>query len=111
MQMNIGNWGIFNEHKETVLIVRGDAFGNNQRDVIIEDLECMLQPQRGAFSLSDGVGIDQTEMLAVLGEPNKLIAKGDVLIREDNSEFRVENILHIKNTDVMQLALKSIGVA
>lgn len=109
--MNISSWHLYNEHKETVVIVRGDAFENNQRDVVVADLECMLQPQRGTLTHSGGVGIAQSEMLAVLGEPNGLIKKGDILIQDDASEFRVENVLHIKGTDVMELELKSIGVA
>lgn len=111
MRMNIETWNIFNEHKESVVIVRGDAFENNQRDVVVESLECMVQPQRGGLTHSGGVGIDQSEMLAILGEPNLLIKKGDTLIRDDSSEFRVDDILHIKGTDVMELELKSTKVA
>lgn len=115
MQMDIKSWDLFNEHKETVVIVRGDAFENNKRDVVVESLECMVQPlsftDRRALTQSGGVGINQSEMLAVLGEPNGLIKKGDILIQDDDSEYQVVDIFKLKNSDVMQLLLKSIGVA
>ena len=116
MQMDVGTWDLFIEHAESVSIVRGDAFNNNKRDVIVESIKCVLQPltpidrQRNALNTHGRVGIDQTEMMGILAEPNELIKKGHILISDD-SEFRVEDVFHIKNTDVMQLALKSIGVA
>ena len=104
------------QHKETVTIVREDAYERSKRETVAEDVVCMIQPltsgvvQRDATELRAGVAVQQTERIALLSKPNPDIAKGDFLVRSDSSEFRILDVLHVKGSPVMRLYLRGQGV-
>ena len=105
-----------NQHKETVTIVREDAYERSKRETVAEDVICMIQPltsgivQRDATELRAGVAIQQSERVALLSKPDTRIEKGDVLVRSDSSEFRILDVLHVKGSPVMRLYLRGQGV-
>ena len=104
------------QHKETVTIVREDAYERSKRETVAKDVVCMIQPvtsgivQRDATELRAGVAVQQTERIALLSTPNPDIAKGDFLVRSDSSEFRILDVLHVKGSPVMRLYLRGQGV-
>ena len=104
------------QHRETVTIVREDAYERSKRETVAEDVICMIQPltsgivQRDATELRSGVAVQQTERIALLSKPNPDIAKGDFLVRSDSSEFRILDVLHVKGSPVMRLYLRGQGV-
>ena len=104
------------EHRETVTIVREDAYERSKRETVAEDIVCMIQPltsgipQRDATQLQSGVAVQQTEAIALLSKPNPSIAKGDFLMRSDESEFRIIDVLGVKGSPVMRLYLRGQGV-
>lgn len=104
------------QHKETVTVIREAAHERNQRDTVAEDVVCMLAPEsdgrsrQDAVRVSAGVPIGQSDWTALLETPNPAIAKGDFLIRSDGTAFRVENVISMTGTAVMQLQLKAQGV-
>ena len=104
------------QHKETVTIVREDAYERSKRETVAKDVICMIQPvtsgivQRDATELRSGVAVQQTERIALLSKPNPDIAKGDFLVRSDSSEFRILDVLHVKGSPVMRLYLRGQGV-
>ena len=55
------------QHKETVTIVREDAYERSKRETVAKDVVCMIQPvtsgivQRDATELRAGVAIQQSE--------------------------------------------------
>ena len=105
------------QHRETVTVVRKSAYENGEETTVAEDVVCMIQPltstfqQRDALRLNSGVGIDQTELTALLSSPNPLIQKRDWVRRSDGSELYVQNILHVKGSPVMRLYLLAQGVS
>ena len=104
------------EHRETVSIVRKSAFESADQTTVAEDVTCMIQPltsgipQRDATQLQSGVAVQQTEAIALLSKPNLDIAKGDFLMRSDESEFRIVDVLGVKGSPVMRLYLRGQGV-
>ena len=104
------------QHRETVTIVREDAYERSKRETVAEDVICMIQPltsgivQRDATELRAGVAIQQSERVALLSKPNPDIAKGDFLVRSDSSEFRILDISQLKGSPVMRLYLQAQGV-
>ena len=104
------------QHRETVSIVRKSAFESAEETTVAEEVVCMIQPltsgipQREATQLREGVPIQQSERVALLSKPDTRIKKGDFLIRSDSSEFRVIDILHVKNGVTMRLYLRGQGV-
>lgn len=104
------------QHKETVTIVRKSAYESSDAETIAEDVVCMLAPEtdaarrRDSVRLTSGVPIGQSDWTALLEKPNPDIAKGDFLKRSDETEFRVENVLWMQGSPVMQLQLKQQGV-
>lgn len=104
------------QHRETVTIVREDAYERSTRETVAEDVVCMIQPltsgipQRDATQLRSGVPVQQTEAIALLSKPNTSIKKGDFLVRSDSSQFRVIDVLRVKGSAVMRLYLRSQGV-
>ena len=104
-----------NQHKETVTIVREDAYERSTHETVAEDVVCMIQPmtsgipQREATQLRSGVPVQQTEAIALLSKPNPDIAKGDFLVRSDSSRFRVLDVLQVKGSSVMRLYLRNQG--
>ena len=104
------------QHRETVTIVREDAYERSKRETVAEDVICMIQPltsgivQRDATELRSGVAVQQSERVALLSKPNPDIAKGDFLVRSDSSEFRILDISQLKGSPVMRLYLQAQGV-
>lgn len=104
------------QHKETVTVVRGDAYERNKRETIAEEVVCMLNPEtdgrvrQDAVRVAANVPIEQSNWTALLEKPNPDIAKGDFLRKSDGTEFRVENVLTLQGSPVMQLQLKTQGV-
>lgn len=104
------------QHRETVTIVRADAYERSKRETVAGDVVCMIQPltsgipQRDATQLQSGVAVQQTEAIALLSKPNPNIAKGDFLVRSDSSQFRIVDVLQMKGSAVMRLYLRSQGV-
>ena len=104
------------QHKETVSIVRKSAFESADQTTVAEGVTCMIQPltsgipQREATQLREGVPVAQTEMIALLSKPNPNIAKGDFLVRSDENEFRIVDVLGVKGSPVMRLYLRGQGV-
>ena len=104
------------QHRETVTIVREDAYERSKRETVAEDVICMIQPltsgivQRDATELRAGVAIQQSERVALLSKPNPDIAKGDFLVRSDSSEFRILDISQLKGSPVMRLYLQAQGI-
>lgn len=84
--------------------------------MIAEDVVCMLAPEtdagprRDSVRVVSGVPIGQSEWTALLEKPNPDITKGDFLKQSDGTEFRVEGVLWMKGSPVMQLQLKAQGV-
>ena len=103
-------------HRERVTIVRRSAYEATDETTVAEDVVCMIQPltsgipQREATQLRSNVAVQQTEAIALLSKPNPDIAKGDVLVRSDASEFRVVDVLRVKGSPVQRLYLRSQGV-
>ena len=97
-------------------IVRKSAFESTDQTTVAEDVVCMIQPvvsslvERDATRLREGVPVAQTEMIALLSKPNPNIAKGDFLMRSDESEFRILDVLGVKGSSVQRLYLRSQGV-
>ena len=104
------------QHRETVTIVREDAYERSKRETVAEDVVCMINPvtsgipQRDATQLRSGVAVQQTELIALLSKPNTSIKKGDFLVHSDSSEFRIVDVLQVKGSAVMRLYLRGQGV-
>lgn len=104
------------EHKEVVTILRRSAYERDGGETVAEDVVCMLAPQtdgrarQDAVRVSAGVPVAQSDWTALLEKPNPDIAKGDFLYSSDGREFRVENVLWMRGSPVMQLQLKAQGV-
>ena len=104
------------QHRETVTVVRKSATGNGEETMVADDIVCMINPvtsgipQRDATQLRAGVGVQQTEAVALLSKPNPNIAKGDFLVRSDSSELRIVDVLRVKGSSVMRLYLRGQGV-
>ena len=97
-------------------IVRKSAFESADQTTVAEGVTCMIQPltsgipQRDATQLQSGVAVQQTEAIALLSKPNPNITKGDFLMRSDESQFRIVDVLGIKGSPVMRLYLRGQGV-
>ena len=104
------------QHRETVTVVRKSATENGEETMVADDIVCMINPitsgipQRDATQLRAGVGVQQTELIALLSKPNTGIKKGDFLVRSDSSELRIVDVLRVKGSPVMRLYLRGQGV-
>ena len=111
-----------NQHKQRVTVERPDAFDRNRRTGVATELVCMLSPQtdgrarQDAVDVTAGVAIGELNWMALLEAPllqsdgTPVIEKGDFLIRSDGQEFRIERVLWMSGSSVMQLQLKAQGV-
>ena len=83
---------------------------------VAENVVCMLAPEtdgrarQDALRVASGVSVGQSNWSALLEKPNPDIVKGDFLKRLDGTEFRVENVLWMQGSPIMQLHLKAQGV-
>ena len=113
-----------NQHKSVVSVKRPDAFERNVFTPVAaaQNIVCMLSPEtdgrarQDAVDVTAGVGIGELNWMALLEAPllrsdgTPVIEKGDMLIRSDGQEFRIERVLWMEGSPVMQLQLKSQGV-
>ena len=105
-----------NQHKEVVTIIRRSATERDGSEVVVPELNCLLTPatdgraRQDAVQLGSGVPVGQSNWTALLEVPNPDIVKGDFLKRLDGTEFRVENVLWMQGSPIMQLQLKAQGV-
>lgn len=104
------------QHKQTVTVLRKSAYESSDVETIAEGVVCMLAPEtdsvrrRESVRVVSGVPISQSDWTALLEKPNPNIAKGDFLKRSDGTEFRVEGVISMQGSPVMQLQLKMQGV-
>ena len=89
--------------KETVTVVRQDAFDRSNQMTIATDVVCMIAPERDLIRLSGGVPIGGTGWEALLEKPNDEINDGDILRRADNSELTVHRVRPLGDTMLLEL--------
>lgn len=105
-----------NQHKERVTVIRRSAIEREGQKPIAENVVCMLAPEtdgrarQDALRVASGVPIEESHWTALLEVPNPEIVKGDFLCKSDGTEFRVENVLWMQGSPIMQLHLKAQGV-
>ena len=93
--------------KETVTIVRQDAFNRNTR-IDIATANCMVLPQSDAIRVVDGVARAGTGWRALLETPNDAIHEGDILKRADKTEFTVYRVRQLGGTMILELRDENI---
>ena len=104
------------QHKETVTVIRGDAYHRGNMETVATDVVCMISPdvqnarRRGDVRVASGVAVNQVDATALLEKPNPNIVKGDFLVRSDGDRFRIETVLAVKGSPIMQLFMTQIGV-
>ena len=104
------------QHKETVSVVRRSAYESSAEMLIAENVVCMLTPRtdnmhrRDAVNLVSGVPIGESDWTALLEKPNLEMTKGDFMRHSDGSELRIEAVIGMTGSAVMQLHLKYMGV-
>ena len=89
--------------KETVTVVRQDAFERSNEITIAEDVVCMIAPERDLIRLSGGVPLGGTGWEALLEKPNPDINNGDILRRTDGSELTVHRVRSVGDTMLLEL--------
>ena len=67
--------------KETVTVVRQDAFDRSRIITVAEDVVCLIAPERDLIRLNAGVATGGTGWEALLEKPNDDITNGDILRR------------------------------
>ena len=67
--------------KETVTVVRQDAFERSKEMTIATDVVCLIAPERDLIRVSGGVPIGGSGWEALLEKPNDDITNGDILRR------------------------------
>lgn len=96
--------------------MRPSAYTDGELCVIAEGVVCMLSPEpeivarRDALSIRSGVAVGQQGWTALLETPEPDIEKGDLLQRSDGMAFRIEAVLWMRGSPVMQLLLKQAEV-
>ena len=95
--------------KETVMIVRQDAFQRNKRDTVAT-VNCMVIPQSDVIRGVDGVARAGTgNWRALLEKPNTDIHEGDILRRPaDETEFTVYRVRQLGGTMILELRDENI---
>ena len=91
--------------KETVTVVRQDAFERDKQLTIAEGVVCLISPESDLIRLASGVAIGGTGWAALLEKPNPDIIGGDILRRADGSELTVHRVRPLGGT--MKLELKA----
>ena len=90
--------------KETVSVVRQDAFVRSNEISVATDVVCLIIPEGDLIRLTAaGVAFGGTGRVALLEKPDKRINGGDILRRADNSEFTVHRVRHIGDTMILEL--------
>ena len=93
--------------KETVTIVRQDAFNRNKRDDVAT-VDCMILPQSDMVRVVDGVARAGTGWQALLEKPNTDIREADILRRADTTEFTVYRVRQLGGTMILELRDENI---
>lgn len=91
------------ELKETVTVVRQDAFDRSNQISVATDVVCLIAPERDLIRLTGGVAVGGTGWEALLEKPNDDIANGDILRRADNSELTVHRVRPLGDTMLLEL--------
>lgn len=89
--------------KETVTVIRQDAFDRSNQIKVAEDVECLISPESDLIRLASGVPVGGTGWTALLEEPNPDIKDGDFLQRADGSELTVHRVRPLGDTMVLEL--------
>ena len=94
--------------KETVTVVRQDAFERSREITVATDVVCLIAPESDLIRLSSGVAIGGTGWAALLEKPNPAIIGGDILRRIDNSELTVHRVRPLGGTMILELKADEI---
>ena len=89
--------------KETVTVVRQDAFDRSHEITVAEDVVCLIAPERDLIRLTGGVAVGGTGWEALLEKPNENITNGDILRRADGSELTVHRARPLGDTMLLEL--------
>ena len=95
--------------KETVTVVRQDAFVRSNEITVAEDVVCLIAPERDPIRLSSGIAIGGTGWAALLEKPNPAIIGGDILRRADRSELTVHRVRPLGGTMILELRADEIA--
>ena len=89
--------------KETVTVVRQDAFDRGREISVATDVVCLIAPERDLIRLNAGVAVGGTGWEALLEKPNADIIGGDILRRADSSELTVHRVRPLGDTMILEL--------
>ena len=89
--------------KETVTVVRQDAFDRSHEIIVATDVVCLIAPERDLVRLTGGVAVGGTGWEALLEKPNPDITDGDILRRADNSELTIHRVRPLGDTMLLEL--------
>ena len=94
--------------KETVTVVRQDAFDRSNEIPVAEDVVCLIAPESDLIRLASGIAIGGTGWAALLEKPNPDIIEGDILRRADSSELTVHRVRPLGDTMILELKADEI---
>ena len=94
--------------KETVTVVRQDAFERRREITVATDVVCLIAPESDLIHLSSGVAIGGTDWAALLEKPDPAIIGGDILRRADSSELTVHRVRPLGGTMILELKADEI---
>lgn len=94
--------------KETVTVVRQDAFDRSNEITVATDVVCLIAPERDLIRLAGGVAIAGTGWEALLEKPNDDINDGDILRRSDGSELQIYRVRPLGDTMLLELRGEAI---
>ena len=89
--------------KETVAVVRQDAFERGNEITVATDVVCLIAPETDLIRLASGVAVGGTGWAALLEKPNPGIIGGDFLRRADGSELTVHRVRPLGDTMILEL--------
>ena len=91
--------------KESVTVIRQDAFDRSNEIMIAEDVKCLIAPERDVIRLAGGVAVSVggTGWEALLEKPNDDITDGDILRRADDSELTIHRVRPLGDTMLLEL--------
>ena len=89
--------------KETVTVVRQDAFERGNEITVATDVVCLIAPESDMIRVASGVAVGGTGWAALLEEPNPDIIGGDYLRRADGSELTVHRVRPLGDTMILEL--------
>ena len=96
------------ELKETVTVVRQDAFDRSNQITIATDVVCLIAPENDLIRVASGIAIGGTGWAALLEKPNPDIIGGDILRRADDSELTVHRVRPLGDTMILELRADQI---